>query len=201
MLIRISREPLEQARQIIVDARERCAEIDARKEALTPIDEVKDGLYAVENRQNEITAMEAEKQQIIDEGAEALTNLRQQMETSLDDQKYMKGDDLNSADYALLRDGLIETPDELNRLLGNNDNLAFARAARNYAAERNWEGFDSQHREFMVMAQVVRNFVNTWFNMADIAIRNLDGLMAMQIADENELNRMAQVHGVIQFME
>ena len=49
----------------------------------------------------------------------------------------MKGEDLNSADYALLRDGLIETPDELKRLLGNNDDLTFAKAAMKYAAKRN----------------------------------------------------------------
>ena len=201
MQIRISREPLEQARQIIVDAKARCAEIDARKEALPPIEEYKDGQFAFMNRQNEIAGMKAEKWQIIDEGTEALTRLRYQSLTSLEDQESMKSEDLENADYALLRDGLIETPDELNRLLGKNDNLAFARAAKKYATKRNWAGFDTHVNAYQTMAQVVRNFVNTWFNMADIAIKNLDGLMAMQISNEEELNRMAQAHGVIQFME
>ena len=197
MQIRISREPLEQARQIIVDAKARCAEIDARKEALPPIEEYKDGQFAFMNRQNEIAAMKEEKWQIIDEGTEALTRLRYQSLTSLEDQESMKSEDLENADYALLRDGLIETPDELYCLLVNNDNMAFTWAARKYAKERNWPGFDNQLSDFMLTAHIVRVFVYTWFNMCDIAIKSLDGLTAMQIADENELNRMAQAHGVL----
>ena len=45
--------------------------------------------------------------------------------------------------------------------------------------------------------QTAKNFVIDYFSFCNVAINNLNGLMAMQIANEEEITRMAQAHGVL----
>ena len=199
MQITIPRDYLEQARAVIVNAREQWNQIDAEKAALPEIDPVKDGLNGVERRQQEINEMEQRKAAIIDIGVQDLAILRSNMDEYFSTKMGLNGNDLkDNMDYVLLTDKLISTPEELKEVASRHqDSLAFAKAVQIYAGQMGWIGFDQPVKDLYALATMARGFTNNYFSFCDVAIQNLTGLMAMQIANEEEITRMAQAHGVI----
>ena len=197
MKVIISRKLLNQARDVILSTRAQCAAIDAQLDALPAIDPQRDGLFAVEKRGRELAEMEQTQAEIRSQGAATLKALRAQYDAALADQVAPKGADLDNPDYILIRDQLIDTPQQLQALAAKHDNFAFARAAQNYAQARNWTGFDKGVNEIRATAEAAQDFGRAYFDLCDTGAAHLDGVAAMQICDEGEITRLASVYGVL----
>lgn len=197
MKVIISRKLLTQARDVILSTREQCRAIDAQRDALPKIDPKRDGLFAVEKRDRELAEMERTQAEIRNQGAAALKILRDQYDAALADQVMPKGADLDNPDYVLIRDQLIDSPQQLRTLAAKHDNLAFTRAVQKYAGERGWKGFDQGVNAIQATAEAAKDFGKTYFDLCDTGVGHLSGVAAMQISDEGEITRMAAAHGVL----
>ncbi len=197
MKVIISRKLLSQARDVIRATREQCRAIDAQKDALPALDVQRDGLFAVEKRERELSEMEQAKTTIRDQGAATLKALRAQYDAALADQVTPKGADLDNLDYVLIRDQLIDSPQQLRTLAAKHDNLAFTRAVQKYAGERGWKGFDQGVNAIRATAEAAKDFGKTYFDLCDTGVGHLNGVAAMQISDEGEITRMAAAHGIL----
>lgn len=197
MNITISKKILNQARNVILAAQEQVRAIDAQRDALPALDAQRDGLFAVEKRERELREMEQAKTTICDQGAATLKALRAQYDAALADQVTPKGADLANPDYILIRDQLIDSPQQLRTLAAKHDNLAFTRAVQKYAGERGWKGFDQGVNAIQATAEAAKDFGKTYFDLCDTGVGHLSGVAAMQISDEGEITRMAAAHGVL----
>ena len=197
MNITISKKVLNQARDVILTAREQCAAIDAQRDALPKIDPQRDGSFAVERRNRDLAEMEQAKAAIMDQGAATLKALRAQYDAALADQVTPKGADLDNSDYILIRDQLIDTPQQLQALAARHNNIAFLRAVQNYAQGKNWPGFDQGVTTAQAIGKAAQEYGKTYFDMCDVAVYHLDGLAAMQVCDEDEITRKASAYGVL----
>lgn len=104
------------------------------------------------------------------------------------------GEDLSSADYALLRDGIIDTPQALQAVIARNDNYAFVAAAAKYAKARNWEGFENN---LDVDVRAFLDFGGGYLDICSNASENpVKGYNGMLVADCDEMGRRADAYGI-----
>jgi len=170
--------------------------VDAKIDALPKAVPVMDGKYAVDKRAQALAELNEEQESIMTQGATALMNLRDRFDADLADAMTPKGDDLSNPDYILIRDGLIDSPVQLKPLLTRYDNIAFARAAQNYANARDWEGFDETVITFAAIAESMKDFGKTHFDLCGTAVYHPEGMAVMQIAEEGGITRLAINYGI-----
>ena len=84
--------------------------------------------------------------------------LSEEYANAVDEQTVPNGKHLDNADYVLIRDGLIATPEQLSRVLARNDNITFAYAAERYANARGWAGFAVDTNELQAREYGARVF-------------------------------------------
>ena len=201
MEISIQRDMFEQARETVISVIEQWKEVEAQKQALLPLNKELDGQKAVEARALEVKEMEEAQNRISEQGLTEIEKQRDRFMAELTNQSMPKGEDLENPDYRLIRDGLIESALELNEIVARHDNIAFVRAAQNYSIAHGWPGY---HGEVLALMQVIGNmshFSMTFFDLCEIAVKKPDGVAAMQISDESEINRMATAYGVLKYLK
>ena len=196
MKVTISRSLFEQARAIVMTTKEKCDAIDAQTAALPPVDEAREGLNAVEAREQVLSDAAMAKFEAVEAAETALAQLRETFVSDLNSQLTPNGADLDNVDYVLLRDGLIDSPAQLQTVMAAHDNFTFARAAQKYAVRNNWDAFDAGTAIYIAEGGALRNFGQFYFDMCDTAIHNLNGVAAIQVADEDEITRLAINYGI-----
>jgi hypothetical protein len=186
MEISIQRDIFEQARETVISVVEQWQSVEAQKQALPP---------------HEQKEAEETQQRISEQGLTAIEKQRDRFMAELTNQSTPKGEDLDNPDYILIRDGLIEGPEELKAIVDRHDNIAFVRAADKYAEDQGWPGY---HDKVLALMQIIGNlshFSMTFFDLCEIAVNNPGGVAAMQISDESEINRMATAYGVLKYLK
>lgn len=104
------------------------------------------GNEGVKKRAQELEKLRSEREKIKGEAIEGLNKLKSEALDFIQDQTDAKGEDItgdNAGDFALIKNGLITTPEKLARILAKHDNVAFYIACSEYAREKKWAGFDS----------------------------------------------------------
>lgn len=105
------------------------------------------------------------------------------------------GKDLQSADYALLRDGVVDNPQALQGLVTRNDNYAFIAAAAKYADAHGWTGFENR---LDATASTFLDYGNSYLDACNLAAESpVSSYHGMLIADSNEMGRRADAYGIL----
>ena len=200
MKVTISRAILNQGRDTAISVKEQIEANDAKIEALPKVDPVMDGQLAFDKHTQTLAQLYEEVEKIISQGLTAVQDLRDRFDADLIDQETPKGDDLSNPDYILIRDNLIDTEAQLKALLEKHGNIAFARAAQNYADARGWVGFNEGVQDFRAVVGIARDMGEAYFHLCETAVSYPYGVAAMQIADEGEINRMAKEYGILEYL-
>lgn len=185
-----------EARAIVMTTKEKCDAIDAQTAALPPVDEAREGLNAVEAREQVLSDAAMAKFEAVEAAETALAQLRETFDSDLNSQLTPNGADLDNVDYVLLRDGLIDSPAQLQTVMAAHDNFTFASAAQKYAVRNHWDEFDAGTGIYIAEGEALRSFGQFYFDMCDTAIHNLNGVAAMQVAEEGEITRLAIIYGI-----
>ena len=186
-------EQVTEARRTCKVLRDGIAKLREQLAALDEVDPIRDGIAARDRA-------EAERQRITDDlenaKAEAVKAIREQAEiyqAEVNRQSALKGEDLDTPDYALIRDHLISDANQLQMMADRNQaNYSLLVAIDHYATEHKWQGF-----AVISNAPNVEAFGQQWFNLCEAAANNPDGLAMMQITTEGELRRLLNEYGVI----
>ena len=101
------------------------------------------------------------------------------------------GKDLESGDYALLREELIATPEQLTRILARNDNITFALAGERYAKGRGWTGF-----EVITDESEAREYGDKVFDICQRGASIPGGYFSMYAMDENFIPNVGRAYGL-----
>ena len=170
--------------------------IEMLREQLAKLDEVdpiRDGIAARDRAEEERLQINADIEQSKANAAESMRQRALSFQADVNRQAAMKGEDLETADYALIRDKLITDANQLQMMANRNTaNYTLLVAIDHYAAENNWSGF-----AVISNAPNVEAFGKAWFDMCETAARNPDGLAMMQITTEGELRRLLKEYGVL----
>lgn len=129
--------------------------------------------------------------------ANMVRKLAQEYKAEVDRQAAMRGEDLKTADYALIRDKLITDPGQLELMAERNqDNYTLLVSIDHYATENHWTGFT-----VVSNAPLVEAFGHSWFKLCEKAALNPDGAEMSQIQTEGELGRLLNEYGVLEVAE
>ena len=151
-----------------------------------------DGERGLEKRCRELEEIEGRLQKASELAAKAIEKARARWDRDYEAVFTPHGADAASADLKPLEMGLVETPDELRRVLEKRpDSVLFQRAVERYAKERGWEGFSRPPVE-----EGAKEFAAVFFQRADIAAKNLDGYEAAALTYPGELERLAAACGL-----
>lgn len=162
---------------------------------ITPDVERDSGFQKVQRYEAELAAIDARQQQRIEEARQKIEGFRAECFEAIDEQVLPNGEDVlgeNEADFALLKNDLIDRPDHLRRIVGKHDNAAFRNAANEYARRHNWKGFDYKAKEGSV-----REYCAQMFDMFERAASAPLGLSMMQSISDYEPVRIATAHDVV----
>ena len=153
------------------------------------------GEAGVQAREEELAKAAVKHNAGIDAAKKEVTKYYEAAQEAINVQVTPNGEDItgeNTADFALLINGLLESPAKLSRVLEKHKNPAFMIAASKYAASRGWEGF-----EFLAKEESVRGFIDQVFNNLIGACAQPYGIAAMQYCEvPNEYNRIAKAYGI-----
>jgi len=160
---------------------------------LDEVDPIRDGIAARDRA-------EADRQRINNDIEETKADIAKQIreqakiyQAEVNRQAAMKGEDLDTADYALIRDNLISDATQLQMMADRNkNNYTLLVAIDHYATAQGWTGF-----AVISNAPNVEAFGKAWFDMCESAAWNPDGLAMMQITTEGELRRLLNEYGVL----
>lgn len=170
--------------------------IELLREQLAKLDEVdpiRDGIAARDRAEEERQQINADIEQSKASAAESMQKRAKIFQAEVNRQAAMKGEDLDTADYALIRDKLISDANQLQMMADRNRaNYTLLVAIDHYATENGWTGF-----AVISNAPIVEAFGKAWFGMCETAARNPDGLAMMQITTEGELRRLLNEYGVL----
>jgi hypothetical protein len=201
MEIGIQRDIFEQARETVISVKAQWQNVEAQKQALPPVDKALDGQMAVEARARELKEAEETQQRISEQGLTTIQELSDRFMAELTNKSAPRGEDLENPDYILIRDGLIDNPEELKAIVARHDNIAFVRAAQSYAEEHGWPGYDVELFALMRTVCNLSNFSMTFFDLCEIAVKNPLDVAAKLVSDESEINRMATAYGVLEYLK
>lgn len=188
--------PMEQ----VIEARRECKVlkqgIEMLREQLAKLDEVdpiRDGIAARDRAEGERQQINADIEQSKASAAESMKKRAQIFQAEVNRQATLKGEDLETPDYALIRDHLIIDANQLQMMADRNQaNYSLLVAIDHYATEHKWTGF-----AVISNAPNVEAFGQQWFNLCEAAANNPDGLAMMQITTEGELRRLLTEYGVL----
>ncbi len=167
------------------------AKVEEAIRALPPVSEEQDGKKGMETRSVVLKICEKYRADACKNAQDKLDALYKQYQAAIDDQTTPSGKALESEDYALFRDGLIVSPEQLTRILQKNDSITFAYAAEQYAKRRGWDGYEVRTNEGQA-----REFGNQVFNTCSRGVRMPGGYFSLYAREDDFLNRMADVSGL-----
>ena len=192
-ILKVSRKPIDNAVSAVRRAAAEWREIDEQIAALPPVTLESHGRFGVEKHQEQLAALAAEKAEI---SARALETVQQEKARFLEfvaEVSEPDGADTKNDDYALLRDSLISSPQELQRVLDRHrDSVVFRRAAEKYAAAREWSGFTS-----LDSSTLFRAFTDSFFDGGCvIGAQSPDGYAAVRVTHPGEVERVLHECGL-----
>ena len=162
---------------------------------ITPDVRVEGGFQKVQMYRDELAAIDEKQSDLVAEARTKIEGFRSECFAAIDAQVTPSGDDVmgeNSADFALIKNGLIDRPEHLRQIVDRHGNAAFRNAARDYAQERNWEGFDYKAKE-----DSVHEYCSQMFDMFERAASVPLGLSMMQSLADDEPVRVARAYDVV----
>ena len=137
----------------------------------------------------------ARKRMIVEKAQEGLKKAYSEAVAFIDAETTPSGEDIigeNAGDFALLEHNLVDTPDQLDRILEKHDNIAFRAAAQKYAQAHDWEGFG-----FFLHENAVRAYTEQIFNSLMIAAEYPDKPFFLQyVTMPHEYARIADAYGL-----
>ncbi len=177
-----------QVKIAVIDAEEK--KLGSRQDALKMYGEAGATKYdeAMEN-------FRLQKMKLISSVQETVNTLKQEAIDFVYLQTVPDGNDIlgdGAADFALLQEKLISTPEQLAFILSRHDNSAFRIAADNYAKEKGWEDFS-----FIDLDKPIKEYTEQVFSALYAAAGEPSGLYAMQYTQTpNEYSRIASAYGL-----
>ena len=170
--------------------------IEMLREQLVKLDEVdpiRDGIAARDRAEEERQQINTDIEQSKANAAESMRQRALSFQADVNRLTAMKGEDLNTADYALIRDKLITDAAQLQMMADRNQaNYSLLVAIDHYATENGWTGFAT-----ITNAPIVQAFGKAWFGMCERAANNPEGYAMFQIMTKGELKRLLNEYGVL----
>ena len=184
-------ETIRRAAAVVKDLVAENARIDEAIRALPPVSEEQDGKKGMEARDVVLKICEKHRADACQKAQEELTALYGQYQEAIDEQTTPSGEATQSADYALFRDDLITSPEQLARVLFRNNNVTFAYAAEQYAKRHGWEGYDVRTNETQA-----RDFGAQVFDTCRRGIQFPGGYFSLYAQDDKFLEGVASSCGL-----
>ena len=177
-------DTLRKAANVVKDLAAENARIDEAIRALPPVSEAQEGKKAIEARAVVMKICEKHREDACDKAKEALAALYGQYREIIDEQTTPGGEATQSADYALFRDSLITSPEQLERVLYRNNNVTFAYAAEQYAKRNGWDGYEVRTNETQA-----RDFGDRVFDLvlAQLEVHKFHGKLAAVVLDRGDV--------------
>lgn len=187
-------EPIRAADAVCEAVRTGYAEYQQRREALPHPDPIEDGRLAVLDAEQQANALQSSLRKMIDEACAEIDEHALTYAQAVHRQIMPQGAQIDNPDYALLRDELITTPEQLAMLVDTYaGNYTMSAQIARYADSREWTGF-----EMATNALDLLNFGIARFELCKRACRAPDGLSMAQQKDAGELERMAEAYNVLE---
>ena len=165
MKIELPVEYLMQARAAILEAADEFNAVDAERDGYPKTYDDAKRLQGEEGAARFLVRkaqFEGAELKITRTAQEKVEQARQAYVKAVNDQITPRGVDIEGADYALLKDCLVDTAEALHNLIARNDTFAFIAAATKYAKERDWSGFDNN---LDVIAKVYLDYGNGYLDV------------------------------------
>ncbi len=197
LMLKIPVNEIAKAITTVKEAKAEIVKIDESVHKLGTEEDVRrySGEAGVQARAEELAKATVKRNAVIDAAKKEVTKYYEAAQEAINAQVTPNGEDItgeNAADFALLSNGLLESPAKLSRVLEKHKNPAFMIAAAKYAASRKWEGF-----EFLDKEESVRGFVDQVFNNLIGACGQPYGIATMQYCETpTEYNRIAVAYGI-----
>lgn len=186
-------EPIRAADAVCEAVRAGFAEYQQRRDALPHPDPVEDGRLAVLDAEQAANALQSSLRKMIDEACEQINQHAEAYAAAIHKQIMPQGAQIDNPDYALLRDDLITSSEQLTMLADTYaDNYTMSAQIARYAAAYEWDGF-----ELTTNALDLLNFGIARFALCERACRAPDGLSMAQQMDAGEMERMAEAYNVL----
>ena len=175
---------------------------------LPAVSAVYDGLKAVEARNAEIEAIKAKTAQAAKRAIEIIDHCESDFNAEFDKKFAPHGDDFlgdGSGDYALLSNGLINTPEELVKLLERHkSSTAFRRLAESYANKRqqlepsvDWNTLT----HIGDSSAAILEFAKDFFRDCKTACNAPDGVTSRTLTAPNALEERAAAAHIAEFVQ
>lgn len=186
---------MKKALAAIDEARRVYNTVNAEVAALPALDIEMDGKRALEKRKQDLEAFEARKKEASRKALEAISAARDASFAEIDRQITPSGADItgvHEADFKLLEYGLVNTPEQLERIAdAHTEAPAFRFMVRRYADEREWKEFDYLDKE-----NTIRDFTRDFFSECDTAANSPTGYYGMLLENHGEIERQAAESGL-----
>lgn len=197
VVIRLPLQQMRAAQAAISSAHDEVTAIEAERASLGTIENarIKGGEDGVTRYNEASAALEQRRDAATRAALEAVEAQARAAQDMLDEQVTPDGNDIigeNAADFALLEHNLIANAAQLERILAKHDNVAFRQAAAQYAARKEWDGFDA-----FALEKTAREYTGSMFDGLKAAASNPTGPAYMQYVDTpHEYARIANNYGL-----
>ena len=177
--------------------RETIERIDAEQAALPALNAVEDGVKAMKKREEDLTALEARRESARASALAAVESAYNDSVAQLDRQVYPSGADIvgsaeKEADFKLLECALIESPEALAQMAAKYADVpGFRVMIKQYAARREWEGFN-----FIDKHNSARGFIDDFFTKCRGAAKAPTGYFGLLLASEGVIRDQADAFGL-----
>ena len=150
------------------------------------------GDYAASKAEAQRADIALQQTETCNDIVKALRELHEQYNAEVDAQIALDGSALVEADYQLIKDGLISTPEQLRAVIhAHSDSYTILSACDHYGTGKGWDGF-----ALVTNSEVLREFGDNWFSMAERGAADPLGYASMQIMAAGELARMLTAYGL-----
>lgn len=189
--MKFSKKPIMDGLEAVLHVRQEWERLETEKAALTVPDPILDGARAIAEHRAKVYALDEQERAAVAAALEAVQRARSAWDTVVTEAFTPHGTDTAEPDFKLLELGIVDTPDELRRVLSRHtDSVVFQRQAGQYAAARNWEGFSETWNGGAVEA-----FAADAFDAMERAAKTPFGYFAMLAAEPGFLQGLAVDHG------
>lgn len=152
------------------------------------------GERGIELRNKDIEESKTKISVIRSKALKDLENAKKEALDFIEAETTPNGEDIigvNAGDFALLKSGLITSPEKLQRIIEKHDNVAFRLMASEYAKERKWDGFQ------YIETSAPKKMNDYIFKELDMALKDVNGIHAVQYTEtKGEYHRTAQAFGL-----
>ena len=194
--LRIPQGPLKAALDAVRRAVAVHGDIDRAIASLPPVTLETHGTIGMEQRKAKLTEYARDKAEASARAVSALEAAEAEYKRLIDKATVPDGADTQRPDYALFRDGLISTPEQLSVVMARNaDSATFRAAALKLATKSGWKeeatNYDTRDRETLL-----RGFGNEYFQLCRSAANRPGGYDCSLLLSEGFSAEFADKSGV-----